>query len=152
MSKKILITIIIFLFLGTVIFFLLENTEDKIWTTAGGETDVIKLFSPKEEEIIGSPLIITGRARGTWFFEADFPVLLTNWDGLIIAETYARTQEDWMTNDYLPFEAEIIFESPVFPEADQGHFSRRGYLILQKDNPAGLPQHDDALEISIRFK
>ena len=152
MIKKILIIIVVILVLGTVIFVLTEKSNDKIWTTAGGETDMIKLFSPQEKETIKSPLTVSGQARGTWFFEADFPVLLADWDGLIIAETYARTREDWMTNDYLPFEAELIFESPVFPEADQEHFSRRGYLILQKDNPSGLPEHDDALEISIRFK
>ncbi|KPJ72950.1 hypothetical protein AMJ48_02905 [Parcubacteria bacterium DG_74_1] len=152
MKKKILILIAVILFLGTTIFVLIYSTKDKAWTTTRGQTDLIKLFSPQDGDIIESPLVVTGKARGSWFFEADFPVLLTNWDGLIIAEALARAQEDWMTTDYVPFEAVLVFESPVFADADEKDFSRQGYLILQKDNPSGLPEHDDALEVSVRFK
>ena len=28
---------------------------------------------------------------------------------------------------------------------------KRGSLILKKDNPSGMPEHDDALEIPIFF-
>jgi hypothetical protein len=52
-----------------------------------------------------------------------------------------------MTTDYVPFEAVLEFERPL----DIGDFSRRGSLILQKDNPSGLPENDDALEITIFF-
>jgi hypothetical protein len=30
-------------------------------------------------------------------------------------------------------------------------FMKQGTLIMQKDNPSGLPEHDDAFEIPIRF-
>lgn len=103
-------------------------------------------------ETILSPLIIEGKARGYWFFEASFPVVLTNWDGLIIAQHYAEAQDEWMTEEFVPFRAVLEFESPVFPGVDENHFSRRGYLVLKKDNPSGLPEHDDALEIPVLFK
>ena len=99
-----------------------------------------------------SPLIITGKARGPWYFEATFPVILVDWDGKIIAEHYAQAQGEWMTADFVPFEAKLEFESPVFPDADTTHFSRRGLLILRKDNPSGLPEHNDALEFGVFFK
>ena len=51
----------------------------------------------------------------------------------------------------MPFEGTIEFENPSFPGVDEEHFSRRGTLIFQKDNPSGLPEHDDALEIPILF-
>jgi hypothetical protein len=90
-----------------------------------------------------SPLLIQGRARGTWFFEGDFPVLLTDWDGLIIAQGIARAKGEWMTKDFVPFVCRLQFEAPSF--------GRRGTLILRKDNPSDNPDLDDALEVPLRF-
>jgi len=76
-------------------------------------------------------------------FEGDFPVILTNWDGEIIAEGYATAQGDWMTEDFVPFTVEIIFKiSDNWP-------NNKGTLILRKDNPSGLPENDDALEVPV---
>lgn len=110
--------------------------------------DLIKLEYPGIDELVSSPLVVKGEARGMWFFEGDFPVILTNWDGLIIAEGIAKAKTDWMTEEYVSFEAELKFEKPEFI----GDFSRRGSLILQKDNPSGLSENDDALEITIFFE
>lgn len=107
------------------------------------KTDLIRLNSPRPGQVIESPLIITGEARGVWFFEASFPVVLVNWDGLIIAQGIAQAQDNWMTNDFVPFVATLVF--PV----DKSAYSNRGALILRKDNPSGLPEHDDALEIPV---
>jgi len=98
---------------------------------------------------ITSPLIIEGEARGTWYFEASFPVVLTNWDGLIIAQGIAQAQSDWMTEEYVPFEVTLTFEPPYRP--GDPDFMQRGSLILQKDNPSGLPENDDAFEITVMF-
>jgi hypothetical protein len=117
------------------------------YTSIRGDTGVIRLVSPRPNEVVRSPLAIRGEARGNWFFEASFPVTLTNWDGLIIADGIATARGEWMTTDYVPFEAVLDFERPE----DIGDFSRRGSLILQKDNPSGLPENDDALEITIFF-
>lgn len=108
--------------------------------------DLIRLDNPRPNQVIKSPLIITGEARGYWFFEASFPVYLTNWDGLIIAQGIATAKEEWMTEDFVPFEAKIEFE------IDPNTWSNLGALILRKDNPSGLPEHDDALEIPIYFE
>lgn len=106
--------------------------------------DLIFISSPLEGEKIESPLIIKGEARGNWFFEATFPVVLVNWDGLIIAESYATALGDWMTEDFVPFEALLEFEKPEYGE--------RGAIILQKNNASGLPEFDDALEQTIYFR
>jgi len=90
-------------------------------------------------------LKISGEARGYWFFEGDFPVIVTDWDGRIIAEGYASAGESWMTEDFIPFEAEISFEV-------DNSISSKGTLILQKDNASGMPEHDDALEIPVIFE
>lgn len=96
-----------------------------------------------EGEVIESPLIIAGEAKGNWFFEGDFPVILTDWDGRIIAEGYATAKGEWMTEEFVPFTAVLEFKKPVFGE--------RGVLILQKDNPPDNPEFDDALEVGVRF-
>ena len=106
--------------------------------------NLIRLDYPRQNSIITSPLVIRGEARGNWFFEASFPVILTNWDGLIIAEGIAQAQGDWMTTDFVPFEAVLEFPNPTYKD--------NGSLILKKDNPSGLPEHDDALEITVFFK
>ena len=107
------------------------------------KVDLIRISNPRPNQVIKSPLTITGEARGTWFFEASFPVVLANWDGLIIAQGIAQAKSEWMTTDFVPFEATLTFT------VDKNVYSNRGALILRKDNPSGLPEHDDALEIPV---
>jgi hypothetical protein len=107
------------------------------------KTEVIRLDYPRPNQTISSPLNIKGEARGTWFFEASFPVILTDWDGLIIAQGIATAKGDWMTEDFVPFEATLEFT------LNKQAYSNRGSLILKKDNPSGLPENDDALEIPV---
>jgi len=107
------------------------------------ENPLIRLDSPRAGETIQSPLLIKGEARGNWFFEATFPIVLTDWDGLIIAQSYATSDGEWMTENFVPFYATLEFKKP--------DYGGNGFLILQKSNPSGLPEHDDALEIPIKF-
>lgn len=109
----------------------------------------LKLNYPEPNTKVTSPLQITGEARGNWFFEASFPVSLTNWDGLIIAEGIATTTSDWMTTDFIPFTASLEFVNPYNP--GDPDFMKKGTLILKKDNPSDLPENDDALEIPVSF-
>ncbi len=112
----------------------LGNTQEKI--------DLIRITSPSPGRRVSQPLTITGEARGYWFFEANFPVVLrvegTNEEFV----TYAQAQDDWMTEDFVPFTAEIFSDLPT---------SGRGTLFLRKANASGLPEHDDALRVPIRF-
>lgn len=117
---------------------LLGNTLEK--------ADLIKLDLPQPSSEISNPLVVQGQARGSWFFEGSFPVVLVDWDGRIIAETIAQAQSEWMTKDFVPFKANLVFSQPDII------VSNRGALILRKDNPSGLPQNDDALEIPVFFK
>lgn len=128
-----------------------ENTQQQIsknTTTIPNEstkTDLIRLDTPLWNQVIKSPLTIKGVARGSWFFEASFPVILTNWDGLIIAQGIAKTKSNWMTSDFVPFEASLTFS------VDKKAYSNKGTLILKKDNPSDLPKNDNTLEIPVIF-
>jgi hypothetical protein len=114
------------------------------------KSDLIRLEEPAAGSVVEkSPIALKGVARGYWFFEASFPISLVNWDGLIIAEGYATAESDWMTEEFVPFTATLEFTNPYNP--GDPDFMKRGALILQKDNPSGLPEHDDALEIPVWF-
>lgn len=104
----------------------------------------IVLDYPAVASVVSSPLTVRGKARGTWYFEASFPIMIVDWDGKIIGQGIATAQDDWMTEDFVDFEGEITFDQP--------EYGSRGALILKKDNPSGLPENDDALEVPIFFK
>jgi len=104
--------------------------------------DLIRISKPRPNELIKSPLKIEGEARGYWFFEADFPVKLLDANDKEIARGIAKALSEWMTEDFVAFEAEIEFQPPS---------TNRGTLILEKDNPSGLPENADQLEIPVRF-
>lgn len=122
----------------------LWGTEPAVTPTPLAD-DMVQLDQPLPGAEITSPLTVTGRARGTWFFEASFPVVLTDWDGRILAAVPAQAEGEWMTTDWVPFKAVIEFEADT-------SVSNRGSLILKKDNPSGLPQYDDSREITVYFK
>ena len=106
------------------------------------KTNLIRLTSPKSNEIVQSPFLIKGEARGFWFFEASFPARLLDGNGKEIAVGIVQAQGEWMTEDFVPFEVRLEFQQPA---------TESGMLILEKDNPSGLPEHADELRIPIRF-
>lgn len=111
----------------------------------GFATDgMLVLSEPKAGAVVSSPLVVSGTARGTWYFEASFPVILEDSSGHVIAQKPAQAQGDWMTTGFVPFTVTL-----TFPKQPAGS---HGTLILKRDNPSGLPQNDDARQITIIFK
>ncbi len=108
----------------------------------------VRLNSLLPGAVVTSPLTIAGEAAG-WYFEGSFPVSLVNWDGLIVAEGVATAEGDWMTSDFVPFTSTFTFVSPY--KAGDPDFMKWGALILKKDNPSGLPEHAESIEIPISF-
>jgi hypothetical protein len=105
-------------------------------------TDTIRMTTPRPQTIVGSPLTIEGEARGTWFFEASFPVKLVDANETVIVEHYATAQGEWMTEAFVPFTTTLSFPTPE---------TATGTLILMRDNPSGLPEHDQELRLPVRF-
>jgi hypothetical protein len=87
--------------------------------------------------------MIEGEARGTWFFEATFPIKLIDVHGNIIVEYYAYTEEEWMTEDFINFTAIIEFDDPG---------TDTGTLLLIRNNPSDIREHDAQVEIPVRFR
>jgi hypothetical protein len=112
-------------------------------TMTPGKTDLITVSKPAVKAIVHSPLTVTGQARGTWYFEASFPVKIYNANGVLLGSTIAQAQGDWMTTNFVPFTATLSFSTPN---------TSTGYIVLEKDNPSGLPQNDDQLVVPVRFQ
>lgn len=104
--------------------------------------DLIKVTSPLVGTTVTSPLVITGEARGNWFFEASFPIKLLDANGTMIATGFAQAEGDWMTEEFVPFRSEIQFMAPL---------TSSGTIVLEKDNPSGLPENDDSFVWPIEF-
>jgi hypothetical protein len=116
--------------------------------------DLIRIEHPRPNSVVISPLAIRGMARGSWFFEASFPVFVVDGNGNIIGQGVAQAQGNkatgeahWMTEDFVPFAATITLDTAHI----QGRYSNHGTLILKKDNPSDNHERDDALEIPIQF-
>lgn len=104
--------------------------------------DLINVDYPEPGSLVESPLLILGQARGLWFFEASFPVRLLDGEGNEIAVGVAQADDDWMTEEFVPFSAELKFKTPD---------TETGTLILEKDNPSGEAANAAELRIPVEF-
>jgi len=121
-----------------------EGIYDEAFSVTSLKGVKIMVDHPVQNTVVTNPLKITGKAPGNWFFEASAPVTITNWDGLIIGESYITAKGEWMTTDYVPFEGNLEFTNTEYGDY--------GFLILRKDNPSGLPENDDSAEFKVLFK
>ena len=111
----------------------------------GGELekdDLIRVSNPRPNATVTSPLAIEGVARGNWFFETNFPIRLVDASEKELGRAVAQAEGEWMTTEFVPFKATLSFLVPT---------TQKGTLILEKDNPSGLPEHADELRIPVTF-
>src|SRR3989344_5346455 len=106
------------------------------------ETSLPRVSNPLPNQVVESPLIVRGEAPGPWFFEANLPVRLVDDAGHLLAQVGAQAEGEWMTTDFVPFSAVLVFSTAS---------STTGVLIIAKDNPSGLPEHAAEFKIPVRF-
>lgn len=99
----------------------------------------IVVTNPLAGSVAGRSFLVTGKARGYWYFEASFPVRVLDSNGKVIASGLAQAQGDWMTADFISFiSTELkLSDSYIGPAT----------LVLQKDNPSGLQEKDASISI-----
>jgi hypothetical protein len=102
----------------------------------------IKVDTPLVNATVSSPLNISGQAVGNWYFEASFPIQLVDDSGKVLAQTPAQAQSDWMTTDFVPFTAQLTFDSGT---------ATSGKIILKNDNPSGNPATQKIYELPVKF-
>ena len=136
------IGIIIVVFLGWMLFVEKGEAPDDgviVDTREATYEERVQVESPTERQVVSSRFTVSGQARGFWFFEASFPVEITDENGNQLLIVPAQAKEDWMTEDFVPFEVLI----------DVGDYEGRAWVILHRDNASGLPEHDASVRIPI---
>ena len=104
-------------------------------------SEYIKVTSPQPFDEVNGVLNITGEARGNYFFEANFPIELELENGEII-QHYATAQGEWMTTEFVPFEAEI----------DLSHLpNQKIFLKLIQANPSGDERNQMKMKIPLKL-
>lgn len=134
---------VIALVLAGLYFFQKSGLNNEPVTTSAPKITYIKSNSnminvelPFPGAVVGKNFSVIGKARGTWFFEASFPVKIVGKNGEILAHQPAQAQGEWMTPDFVPFRTDIkIRETYIGPAT----------IILEKDNASGLPEHDASM-------
>jgi hypothetical protein len=106
------------------------------------KNDLIKVTNPVPNQLVSSPLTITGSARGNWYFEGSFPVEILDANGKQLAIKPAQAQGEWMTTNFVPFSVTLTFAKPT---------TATGTIVLHKDNPSDESKFDDELRIPVRF-
>ena len=120
-----------------------ENGVVQVTTFQIDKSDLIRVTSPTSDDTVKSPLAIKGEARGSWYFEAVFPIKLLDANGKVLGQTQGRAQGSWQTTNFVPFTATLTFTTPT---------TDTGTLVLEKDNPSGLPANADELRIPLRLQ
>lgn len=77
-----------------------------------------------------------------WYFEGDFPIYLVSEEGEELAVAIAVGEGNWMTTDWVEFNATLEFEVQEPGE---------GYLIFEKSNPSDKRELDRELRIPVSF-
>jgi hypothetical protein len=103
------------------------------------KADII-VTSPKPNQCVTSSLTVQGKATGSWFFEATFPISLVDTEGNQLATSKATAKGEWTTPKLVPFEGKLDFTVTKATKAK---------LVLQNDNPSGLPENAKKKEIPV---
>jgi hypothetical protein len=139
MKKVIILLSLILILLGG--YFHWQKKDPLLITPS---TERIILSKPLSEEYVSDPFIVAGFAHPDWFINNEFPVTLTNWDGLIISEALAIYTHGKHEGGLMPFSATVTFEKPVYNDD--------GFLILARTNPTRNSSISEHHEIRIHFK
>lgn len=119
-----------------------SSTQGATTTTTEPLSSRVSVTSPEPNATVGDTFSVTGKAPGNWFFEAVFPIKITDADGNAIGSGQAHAQGEWMTTELVPFAATMTVSE----------YKGAATLVLLRDNPSGLPENDDAVSIPITIQ
>ncbi len=118
-----------------------EDLSGKI-TYNNASADLITVELPFPEAVTAKDFSVIGQARGGWFFEASFPIIVLDKDGKTLATGVAKALDNWMTNDFVFFQGDIHIPKT---------YTGKATLILKKDNPSGIPSKDASISFPIHI-
>ncbi len=103
----------------------------------------IVVSAPVPGSTITSVVTASGRARGPWYFEATFPVVVEDNQGNVIGQGTGNAQSEWTTQDFVPFTTRFTLTSP---------YEGPGLIVFKKDNPSGDPSRDASISIPVTIQ
>ncbi len=120
---------------------LVQNNPDITPTPLESSKPVIT--SPQSGSKVSSPLIVKGSVPAGWMFEGVFPIKLTNVNNEVIVQTQAKevVPGSWSSSQRIDFTATLAFSTQ----------ENSGFIVLEKDNPSGLPENADSYKIPVNF-
>lgn len=128
---------------GTIFTEHLPDTASEATEYVSNRGVKVTVSEPLSGAKLTSPVTIKGSVPGNWSSEGVFPINLLDSTGITIAQATAQLTGDWMTDDYVPFEATLTFDTPVG--------AGDGKLVLRKANPSDLSENNDSLLIPVSF-
>jgi hypothetical protein len=112
-------------------------------TYVNASANSVVVDTPKPGDVTGKAVTVKGKARGTWYFEASFPVEILDKNGKRLAITPALAQGEWMTENFVPFSVTVTVPDSYIGPAT---------VVLHKDNPSGMPENDASVSFPITIE
>jgi hypothetical protein len=100
--------------------------------------------TPSANMKIVSPLKVTGIVPAGWMFEGIFPIKLVDANQKLIIQGQAKetVAGSWQSGNPVDFTATLTFKTS----------SASGFLILQNDNPSGIPANSKTFQVPVVFQ
>lgn len=141
-----LLALCLLLAVGWFVYRLIQDeavVPESLFTYRNASADNITVSKPVAHEVVTHNFTVEGKARGGWYFEASFPIEVTSSDGKVLATAVGHAQGEWMTELFVPFNANIQISSTYHGPAT---------IVLKKDNPSGISEKDGSLSFSVNVE
>ncbi|MFZ2886478.1 MAG: Gmad2 immunoglobulin-like domain-containing protein [Minisyncoccia bacterium] len=115
-------------------------TASSKMTYKNASTSDIVVTLPTPGTKVSGSFTISGKARGNWYFEANFPFELRGSNNQVLLQLPMQAMGDWMTPEFVPFYTQV-----TLPLGYKGPAT----LVLRNDNASGLPEHDKSVSIPL---
>lgn len=145
-KKTILIFIIILILIFSGIYFQKSkssiNNNDNVPTPVITNPD-IEINTPTPNSAVKSPLTVSGKIDSSWMFEGVFPIKILDSQKNVLVQNQGHEVEpgSWTNPGKIPFTATLNFKPTT----------TTGFLVIENDNPSGLPENQKTYEIPIKF-
>ncbi|TCJ19011.1 hypothetical protein EPD60_00935 [Flaviaesturariibacter flavus] len=119
-----------------------KGRSDSVKTVAGaahtGIPDTLTV-EQRNGTVLHSGQIIRGKARGLFYFEAQFLLRLFDSSGRQLAMAPATAEGDWMTTSWVPFSGRLQWKN----------YNGPGRLVYEKANASGDPERDRSYSVPV---
>jgi len=119
-----------------------EDLSGKVFEESLGnsaeKSDLIQLFEPAiNATIASSTLTFSGEAKGFWFVNPSFPVILRAVEsGQTLASGRATSEGNWLDTDFVKFSGKLHFKVSTTTLAE---------LVLKSENNTGLNSDNELI-------